>query len=47
MDIALLDELEQQHRMTEALHSQLENANGEAEQRALVDELVTALLEHR
>jgi hemerythrin superfamily protein len=46
MDIALLDELEQQHRMAEALLSELENAEGEAEQRPLVDELVTALLEH-
>jgi hemerythrin superfamily protein len=46
MDIALLDELEQQHRMAEALLSELENAAGEAEQRPLVDELVTALLEH-
>jgi hemerythrin superfamily protein len=46
MDIALLDELEQQHRMTESLLSKLENAEGESEQRSLVDELVTALLEH-
>ena len=46
MDIALLDELEQQHRMAEELLSKLENADGEAEQAPLVDQLVTALLEH-
>ena len=46
MDISLLDELEQQHRMAEDLLSRIENAEGEAEQQPLVDELVTALLEH-
>jgi hemerythrin superfamily protein len=46
MDISLLDELEQQHRMAEDLLSRIENAEGEAQQQPLVDELVTALLEH-
>jgi hemerythrin-like domain-containing protein len=46
MDISLLDELEQQHRMTEDLLTKLENAEDDAEQRSLVDQLVTALLEH-
>ena len=46
MDIALLDELEQQHRMAEDLLTRLHNAAGEAEQGPLVDQLVTALLEH-
>ena len=46
MDIALLDELEQQHRMAEDLLSKLENADGETEQRPLVEQLVTALTEH-
>jgi hemerythrin superfamily protein len=46
MDIALLDELEQQHRMAEELLSKLENAEGEAEQAPLVEQLVTAMMEH-
>ena len=46
MDIALLDDLEQQHRMAEDLLSKLENAEGESEQRPLVEQLLTALTEH-
>jgi hemerythrin-like domain-containing protein len=46
MDISLLDELEQQHRMTEDLLTKLENAQDGSEQRSLVDQLATALLEH-
>ena len=32
MDVALLDELEQQHRLAEGLLSKLENAEGEQRQ---------------
>jgi len=46
MDVALLDQLESEHRQVEGLFSKLENAHSESEQRPLVDELVAELTRH-
>lgn len=46
MELSLLDELEQQHREAEDLLARLEQADEEAEQRRLVDELTTAMQQH-
>ena len=45
MDVALLDQLESEHRRAEELFASLEKAD-ESEQRQLVDELSTALIRH-
>ena len=46
MDVALLDQLESEHRRAEELFASLEKADDESEQRQLVDELSTALIRH-
>jgi hemerythrin superfamily protein len=46
MDAALLDQLESEHRQVEELFSKIEKAEGDGEQRPLVEQLVTALTRH-
>ena len=46
MDVALLDQLESEHRHVEELFSKLENAHSESEQRPVVDELAAELTRH-
>lgn len=46
MDAALLNELEQEHREVEQIFADLDKAEGEEEQRRLVDQLETALNHH-
>lgn len=46
MDLAVLDELESQHRAAEQLLKRLERAEEPDEQRPLVDELLAAMARH-
>jgi len=46
MDTALLDQLEMEHRQVEELFAKLEQTASDAEQRPLVEELVSSLTKH-